>query len=87
MAKSKENKVGMIILYLCNIFNVFLGVLLIYLPIVIFDVDISSLIKKVSHRINTATLSCHVQGSILMEKKETFTSSIYTLIFYQWLCM
>jgi len=39
-------------------------------PIIIFDVDISSLVTEVPHHVSMATLSCHMQGSPLMERNK-----------------
>ena len=39
-------------------------------PIMILNVDISSLFNQVFHNFDTATFSYQVQGSHLMEKKE-----------------
>ena len=37
-------------------------------PIIILNVDISSLFNKVLYHFDTATYSCQVQGSHLMER-------------------
>jgi len=47
----------------------------------ILDVDIGYFLSKVSHRVRIATLSCLMQGSFLMERKEH--SSIFTAMHLQ----
>ena len=49
-------------------------------PIIILNVDISSLFNKVLYHFDTATFSCQVQGSHLMERKKVgqLSSDLYT---------
>ena len=39
-------------------------------PIIVFDIDVSFMVKKVFHYSITCTFSSHMQGSHLMERKE-----------------
>ena len=48
-------------------------------PIVIFDVDISSLVNKISQSFSIASLNWHKQGSPLMERKKQRQLNVHSL--------